>query len=105
MRSASTTPRSVRGTDPDDDDRAMGVTSVGSRWEEDVSGPDGNQDGVAHNSVHLDETLEEENPCHVNDSGADEVSKRIGSVSLADCLNRVGAPPNTRIHATCAREW
>ena len=31
LRSTSTTPRSVRGTDPDDYDRAMGVTSVGSR--------------------------------------------------------------------------
>ena len=30
MRSASTTPRSVRGTDPDEYDRVMGVTSVGS---------------------------------------------------------------------------
>ena len=29
MRSASTTPRSFRGTDPDDYDRVMGVTSVG----------------------------------------------------------------------------
>ena len=29
MRSASTTPRSLTGTDPDDDDRFMGVTSVG----------------------------------------------------------------------------
>ena len=31
MRSISTTPRSVRGTDPDEYDRVMGVTSVGSR--------------------------------------------------------------------------
>ena len=30
LRSTSTTPRSVRGTDPVDYDRAMGVTSVGS---------------------------------------------------------------------------
>ena len=29
MRSASTTPRSVRGTDPDDYDRVVGVSSVG----------------------------------------------------------------------------
>ena len=29
LRSTSTTPRSVRGTDPGDYDRAMGVTSVG----------------------------------------------------------------------------
>ena len=45
MRSASTTPRSVRGTDPNEYDRVMGVTSVGSRetvrfGEEDISGPD-----------------------------------------------------------------
>ena len=30
LRSASTTPRSVRGTDPDEYDRVMGVTSVDS---------------------------------------------------------------------------
>ena len=29
MRSASTTPRSIRGTDPDDYDQVMGVSSVG----------------------------------------------------------------------------
>ena len=31
MRSASTTPRSVRGTGPDEYDRVMGIPSVGSR--------------------------------------------------------------------------
>ena len=49
---ASTTPRSVKGTDPDERDRIMGVTSVGSRetvrfGEELVSGLKSNQEGVA----------------------------------------------------------
>ena len=52
MRSASTTPRSVRGTDPDEYDRVVRVTSAVSCetvsfGEEDVSGPGGNQDGIA----------------------------------------------------------
>ena len=70
MRPASTTPGSVRGTDPGEYDRVMGVTSMGSRktvrfGEEDASGPDGNQDGVTHNSIDLDETLEGDNHgCH-----------------------------------------
>ena len=62
LRSTSTTPRSIRGTDRDDYDRVMGVTSVGSR--ETVRFGEGNDpeaeenlDGVAHNSVDLDETL------------------------------------------------
>ena len=33
----------------------------------------------------------------MNDSGADEVLKGIGSASLADCLKRMGAQPNTGI--------
>ena len=104
MRSASTTPRSVRGTDPDEYDRVMGATSAGSRetvrfGEEDVSGLDGNQDEVAHNSVGLDETLEGEDLRRGSDSGADEVLKGIGSASLAACLNRMGAQPNTSIPA------
>ena len=45
MRSASTTPRSMRGTDPDEYDRVMEVTSVDSRetarlGEGDASGPE-----------------------------------------------------------------
>ena len=35
-------------------------------------------------------------------SGADEVSKGIGSVSLAECLDGMGAQPNTGVPATCA---
>ena len=66
-------------------------------------GPSGNQDGVAHNSTDLDETLEEGNPRHMNESGADEFSKGIGSVSLTECLNKVGVQPNTSIPATRVR--
>ena len=64
MRSASPTPRSVRGADPDQYDRVMGLTSVGSRetvrfGEENASGLEMDQDGVANNSIDLDETQEE----------------------------------------------
>ena len=53
MRSASTTPRSIRGTDPDDYDRVMGVNpSVGPHemvrfGEGNVTRIDVDQDGVA----------------------------------------------------------
>ena len=84
MRSASTTPRSARATDPDDYDRAMGVT------------------GRSCASDDLDETLEGEDLCHVSDSGAGENLRGIGSASLTERLNRLGAQPNTTIPATCA---
>ena len=98
MRSASTTPRSVRSTDPDEHGRVMGVTSVGSRktvrfGEETVSGLESNQAGVAHNSVDLDETQEGENLCHENDSNPGETSMGFGSASLAECLDRMGTQP------------
>ena len=57
LRSTSTTPRSVRGADPDDYDRAMGVTSVGSR--ETVRFGEENDpelEKIAHDSIDLDET-------------------------------------------------
>ena len=58
MRSASTTPRSVRGTDPDDYDRVMGVTSVGSPetalfGEGTAPGSEAHHDGVANNSMNM----------------------------------------------------
>ena len=107
MRSTFTTPRSVKGTDTDEYDRVMGVASVGCRetvrfGEENVSGLEENPEGVAHNSVDLDETLEGDDLCHVNDSGADENSKGIRSASLAECLDRMRAQTNTSIPATCA---
>ena len=75
MRSASTTPRSFRGTAPDDYDRVMGVTSVGPQetvglGEESVSDLEVDQDGVANNSDNLTETRDESIPHHVSDSGA-----------------------------------
>ena len=68
MRSASTTPRSVRGTDPEDYDRVMGVSSVGPHetvrfGEGSVTGIGVHQDGVANNSDNLNDAREESNPC------------------------------------------
>ena len=59
LRSTSTTPRSVRGTDPDDYDRTMGVTSVGSRetvrfGAENDPEIEENLDGVIQNNGHLE---------------------------------------------------
>ena len=64
MRSVSTTPRSVRGTDPDDYDRVMGVSSVGPQetvrfGEGDATDIAGNREGVANNSGNTDETEKE----------------------------------------------
>ena len=63
MRSASTTPRSIRGTDPDDYDRVMGVTSVGPQetamsGEENANDFVDDQEGVANNSGDVDETAD-----------------------------------------------
>ena len=85
----------------------MGVTSVGSRetvrfGEEIVLVLESNQQGVARNSVDLNETQEEENLCHENDFGAGETSMGYGSASLAECFDRMGTQPNTTNPATCA---
>ena len=79
MRSASTTPRSVRGADPDDYDRVMGVTSVGFLetamfGEGNAPGIAVDQDGVANNSKNVSEYREESNTCHESDSGAGRAS-------------------------------
>ena len=42
------------------------------------------------------------NLCHENDSGAGGSSKGIGSASLRECLDRMGAQLNTTNPATCA---
>ena len=108
LRSTSTTPRSARGTDPDDYDRTMGVTSVGSR--ETVRFEEGNvpeteedPDGVAHISIDLDETQEHvEQELHDDVSpGVDEILGGYGSATLLECLGRLGAQPNTSTPATC----
>ena len=80
----------------------MGFRETVRFGEENVPELEENQDGVARNSVDLDETLEGENLRHVNDSGADEISKGISSATLAECLNRMGAQTSTRIPATYA---
>ena len=108
LRSTSTTPRSVRGTDPDDYDRAMGVTSVGSRetmrfGEENDLETEENLDGVAHNSIDLDETQGDELQNDVN-PGVDETLRGYGNASLIECLGGMGAQPNTTAPATCQSE-
>ena len=64
--------------------------------EANVSGLETNQEGVAHNSVDLDETQEGENLRH----GC--WSRGFGSVSLAECLDRMGTQSSTTFPATCA---
>ena len=65
QRSASTTPRSTMGTHPNDYDRVMGVTSVGSQesvrfGEENDPETEDVVDRAAHSSVDLDDTPDEE---------------------------------------------
>ena len=116
LRSTSTAPRSVRGTAPDEYDRVMGVTSVGSRetsptsvgsretvrFEEESDPKTGeNVEGVAHNLVDLDETQEDEDLLSDANLGAGETLRGLGSASLVECLGWMGAQPNTTASATC----
>ena len=89
MRSASTTPRSFRGTDPDYD-RVMGVTSVGPQ--ETARFGEGNatefevdQKGAANNSDNLSEARAASNP-HIentdDDPGAGRRSRGFESFFL-----------------------
>ena len=57
---------------------------------------------VVNNSVDLDETQEEVNLCHENDSGAGGSSRGIGGAFLAECLDKTGTQLNTINPATCA---
>ena len=108
MRSASTTPRSFRGTDPDDYDRVMGVTSVGPQetvrfGEEHATEFEVDQEGVANNSDNLNEAREESNPHTENaedDPGAGRSSRGFGRVSFLEFLDRVGERLNPAIPAT-----
>ena len=110
MRSASTTPRSLRGADPDEYDRVMGVTSVGpleTVWCGEGSGTEFevDQEGVAHNSDDLSETREESFPHAENvedDPGAGRSSSGFGRASFLECLDRLGEQLNPAILATCA---
>ena len=79
----------------------MGSRETVRFGEENVSGLEPNQDGVAHNSVNLDET-QGEDLCDENDSGVGETLREYGSASLAECLDRMGAQPNTTLLASCA---
>ena len=110
MTSASTTPRSFKGADPDDHDRVMGVTSMGPH--QTVRFGEGNamesevdQEGVDHNSNELNETREEPDLHHENaedDPGAGRSSWGSGKVSLQECLDRLGQQFNPAIPATFA---
>ena len=58
MRSASDTPRSVRGADPDDYDRVMGVNETVRFGAGDATDINSNQEGVANSSGNTDEARE-----------------------------------------------
>ena len=108
MRSASTTHRSFRGTDPDGYDRVMGVTSVGPQktarfGEGNATEFEVDQDGVADNSENLDETREESNSRTENvedDPGAGRSSRDLAG--LLEWLDRLGEQLNPAILAICA---
>ena len=102
LRSASTTPRSQGGTQPNDYDQIMGANSVGSRESvrfgeesdpetEEVSGE------VVHDSVDLDETLDNDQYRDA-DPGVDEIQGGYGRASLTECLRRFGVQTTS---ATC----
>ena len=107
FRSTSTTPRSVRGTNPDDYDRAMGVTSVGSRelWGlERKMARKKNLDGVAHNnSKDLNEFRGMNRMLNAH-LGVDQTLRGYGSASLLECSGRMGAQPHTSAPAICHSE-
>ena len=68
--------------------------------EENASELEVDQDGVANDSVDLDETQEGANPCHEDLSGAGGSSRGFGSAYLTECLNRMGVQLNTANPAT-----
>ena len=108
MMVRSTTPRSAICTDPDENDRVMGVTSACSRetvrfGEEKVLGLEVNQDGVANNSVDLDQAQEHVNLCHESDSGAGG-SFEGNWQCIFECLDRMGRNSNIANPATLASE-
>ena len=87
--STSTTPKSVQGTDLDEYDRVMGISSVhpseGDRFDDgDLTDTEGMEEGDANDS-------ENSNPIVSgldNRPGADFDSRAYGSASLIECLNR-----------------
>ena len=103
MRTASTTPRSFRGTDPDEYDRVMGVTSVVRFGEGNARESEVDQEGVAHNSDELNEnrqtyTMRTQKMILV----LTEVQGVSVGASLQECLDRLGQQFNPAIPATCA---
>ena len=62
-----------------------------------------NLEGVAHDSIDLDETQGDDQYDDAN-SGADETLSGYGSATLLECLGRLGAQPNTTTPATCHSE-
>ena len=106
LRSASTTPRSTMGTHPNDSDRVMGVTSVG--FQESVRFGEENDpeaqdvlDGVAHNSVDLDKTHDDDDLYHDANPGVGEIQGGYGSASVTECLGRLGIQTGITTSATC----
>ena len=111
IRSTSTTPRSLRCTDPDDYDQVMGVSSVGHHeparfGEGSATDVEENQEGVAKNSHDMEEAREGTNTYATtqqiseNDFGAGSDSWGYSRATLLECLNRLGEQSNPV--ATCA---
>ena len=106
QRSASTTPRSARGTQPYDYDRVMGVTSVGSqewvRFGEEVIRRQRmcKTRLLTHSSEELDRTHDEDDMYHDANPGIGEMHGGYGSASLRECLGRL-VQPTTTTSATC----
>ena len=96
-RSASTTPRSAMGTQPNDHDRVMGVTSVGSQesvrfGEESDPESDNEPDRAADSSEELEKTCDGATMYHDANPGVDEIQGKFGSASLRECLDRITQP-------------
>ena len=97
LRSTSTTPRSARGTEPDEHDRIMGVNSVGCR--ETIRFGEENVPDLNETQKHVEDELHDD-----ANLGVDETLGGYGSASLIECLGRFGAQPNTSTPATCPSE-
>ena len=58
-------------------------------------------EGVADNSVDLDEAQGDEDLLNNANPAAGEILRGFGAASLLECLGRMGARPNTTASATC----
>ena len=84
------------GTQPNDYDRLMGVTSVGSQeprfGEESDPESENELDRAAHSSENLGKTGDGEAMYHDANPGVDEIQGGFGSVSLRECLGTITQP-------------